>query len=178
MKTKISILILMISVFYSCIINNDSDFKITKSDLAGTWALANFEMESATVVVTNPAPTQTIIADVRGSNYNAFINFSENPDIANVTGDFTLEISYNQTNVDIYTLDAFIFNDIFGFTSSAWNYSDNVLSLMHGGLSLDLDIIDFTGDFMKIELDVNETVTINGITSNVFGKSIVTLEKQ
>ncbi len=49
---------------------------------------------------------------------------------------------------------------------------------MHSGLSLDLDIIDFTGDFMKIELDVNETVTINGITSNVFGKSIVTLEKQ
>ena len=37
---------------------------------------------------------------------------------------------------------------------------------------------EFIINNLKIELDVNETVTINGITSNVFGKSIVTLEKQ
>jgi hypothetical protein len=177
MKTKISIVILIISIFCACEGSIDSAFNITKSDLVGSWALTNFEMDEASLIITNPGPTQSIIADVIGSDYNAFVSFSENPDIANVTGDFTLNISYNQTNVDIYSIDAFIFNDIFGFSTSAWVLNNNVLSLIDGGTNINIDVIDFTGNVLKIEVDVNETVTINGISSNVSGKAIVTLEK-
>lgn len=177
MKLKLSLILIISIFFYSCEGTISSDFSITKSDLVGTWSLTNFEMENVNLLVTSVTPNETIVAYAQGKNYNASINLSENPDIASVSGDFTLEIKYNQTNVDIYTLDAYLFTDIFGASSSTWNYSNHVLSLSENGNLINIDVIDFTGTILKVEMDVNETVTINGITSNVTGSATITLEK-
>lgn len=177
MKLKLFLVFLIATVLNSCEINNDSAFIITKSDLVGTWSLTNFEMQNVNLEVTSTTPNQTILGNAQGENYNAFIHFSENPDVASVSGYFTLSIKYNQTNVDIYTLDAYLFNDIFGFSTSPWSYNNNVLSLMDNGAQINLNVTDFTGNLLKFEIDVNETVSINNITSNVSGKATITLEK-
>jgi hypothetical protein len=181
MKTKILIAAVFISFLYSCSINNTSDVVVPAPDLVGTWNLTSVTMDDAVLSVTSPVIT-TLTGSGFGKNLNASLTFTENPNQVVIDGDFVFQLTYKDANGQESTedllLDNLFFNDTFGFLSSSWSLENNTLTLSEGGEQLNIRVISFIDDVMKIETDVDKAITVDNVTSTVTGKALLTIEKQ
>lgn len=181
MKTKILIAAVFISFLYSCSINNTSDIDVPAPDLVGTWNLTSVTMDDAVLSVTSPVIT-TLTGNGFGKNLNASLTFTENPNQVVIDGDFVFQLTYKDANGQESTedllLDNLFFNDTFGFLSSSWSLENNTLTLSEGGEQLNIRVISFIDDVMKIETDVDKAITVDNVTSTVTGNAMLTIEKQ
>lgn len=180
MKSKILILALCITSLYSCKVSNTSLVAITSSDLVGTWTIQNITMDNAILNVTDPVNI-TLTGNGFGKNFNTNITFSENPNRVNMTGDFVFELTYTEPSgvekTEDLLFDNFFFNDNFGFTSSTWVLDENTLQLSESGENLTINVISYVNNVLTIETDVNKSITLDGVTSTVVGKAIISIQK-
>jgi len=180
MKTKILITTLFISILYSCSVNNTSDVVVPAQDLVGIWNLTSITMDDAVLSVTSPVIT-TLTGTGFGKNLNATMTFSENPNQVVVDGNFVFQLTYRtaggQESTQDLQLDNVFFNDTFGFLTSTWALNENILTLSEGGEQLNINVISYIGNVITIETNVNKSISLDGVTSTVTGKALLTIEK-
>ena len=181
MKSKIIIFFAILSVIYSCDVSNISNEEITRQDLIGNWTIESIIVDEATLSVTSPVNV-TLTSSGFGKNFTTVISFTENPDEVSIVGDFIFELTYKELGgvekTEELLFDTIFFSNNFGFTSSNWQLINNILRLNEGGEVLSIDVISFADNVLTIETDINRSISLNGVTSTVSGKSVIKLRKQ
>ncbi len=176
MKTKILLLITIVAFLTACESNDNSDINITNEDLVGEW-----NVTAQTLDITTTGNFQGIALTSKttgyGKDFDFTYTFSKNPNIVAVKGKYTsvtttsiLGQPDNTQEIEVHSVD--------GFDSGTWNLSGNTISITDSSnLTGIADVIEFTGNRIKLQLTINETESINGANVSVSGEMFLTLEK-
>ncbi|MFY9243175.1 MAG: hypothetical protein WAO74_09120 [Polaribacter sp.] len=180
MKIKMSILALFVLLISSCSVSDDSAIEITSNDLVGTWTARSATIDDVVLNVTAPITT-TLVGSGFGKNFNSSLTFSENPNQVAVAGQSDFELTYTDLlgteTTETLTFDNIFFNNNFGLTNGTWTLNNNTLTLNEGGEIIEIRILSFSNGLLTFETNVNQAITLNGVTSTVVGVANIQIRK-
>ncbi|MEX0996666.1 MAG: lipocalin family protein [Flavobacteriaceae bacterium] len=173
MKNLSILLFAILLVFASCSSDDDnSNDQIDLTvDITGSWELTSLEYEGeSTIEVENQ--TLTISFDGFGKDFDAQVNFTEDPNEVTSTGSYTLVLTTNFMGESI-TQEQFVdFSD--DSITGEWSIENgNQLVVVSNGETQTAEIISLNES--KMVLLTNESTTIDGV--NVIISSEMTLER-
>ena len=176
MKSKILLLLTLVTFLTACE-TNDNNIIISEADLIGTWNLTKQTVENGSFTVS--AQGQTINA-----NYSAVTKdidfrytFSQNPNQLNFDGKYTLVATVNVLGVS-NSEEQEVDTNQFPMTSANWSLDRNTLTFTDSqDIPAVLNVVAFSGNYLKLQGDFNETQSFNGDTVTVEGTIIIELSK-
>lgn len=172
MKNLSILLFTFLFVFASCSSDDDSNSQIDLTvDLTGSWELTSLEYEGeSTIEVENQ--TLTISFDGFGKDFDAQVNFTEDPNELTSTGSYTLVLTTNFMGESITQEELIDFSD--DIITGEWSLENgNQLVIVSNGETQTAEIISLNET--KMVLLSNESTSIDGV--NVDISSEITLER-
>ena len=178
MKTRILLLLTVITFLTACESNDNLDINITNADLIGTWNATAQTLEFATSA-TVQGVTITSNSSGYGKDFDFIYTFSENPNIVSTNGSYTSVTTITSSIPGQSDIDQEIeLNSIDGFDSGTWSLDNNTITISDpSGQSSAAEVVEFTGSKLKLKITLDESQNINGISADISGEIFLTLEK-
>jgi hypothetical protein len=178
MKTRILLLLTVITFLTACESNDNTNIDITSADLIGTWNATAQTLELATSAIIQGV-TITSNSSGYGKDFDFIYTFSENPNIVTTSGSFT-SVTNTTSNIPGQSdIDQEIeLNSIDGFDSGTWNLDNNTITISDSsGQTSVAEVVEFTGSKLKLKITIDESQNISGISADISGEMFLTLEK-
>ena len=176
MKTRL-LLVFTFLIFLVACETEQTFIDVSEADLVGTWNLTKQSVEDGSFTVS--AQGQTLTADYSAStkNIDFRFTFSKDPNKLNLDGTYTLTTTASflgQTETDEQNIDT----NLLPMQPVDWTVNGNSLYFTNSqDLPAILNITEFSGNYIKLEGDFNETETYNGDSVTIVGKIIIELTK-
>ena len=144
----------------ACQESEDLVIDLNESELIGTWNLTKLSQDGTIQVpgVTVPVPIAS-----EGSNFDALIEITDNPNDFSAKGSFI-----NTTIIDIPLGDSFEIEEEINlsefFASGLWNVENGIITVSQGSLDQTISILNYDGNSVELQFDIVVPVTYNGIT--------------
>ena len=178
MKTKILLLLALVTFITACETNDNANINISNADLIGTWNLKSQTLEDGSFSITTQGQTLTATYSALAKDIDFTYSFSENPNKVNLQGSYTFVTTASflgQNEVEEQEINT----DLSPITSANWSLSNgNIIKITENGeLPAILNVEEFSSNYMKLTGEINETVTENGETIIIKATIYIELEK-
>ena len=176
MKNKILILFLLVAFLTACE-TNDNNINISEADLIGTWNLTKQTVENGSFTIS--AQGQTVNANYSADTKDIDFRyiFSQNPNELSLDGKYTLVATVNVLGVS-NSEEQEVDTSQLPMNSANWSLSGNTLTFTDSqDIPAVLNVVAFSGNYLKLQGDFNETQSFNGDTVTVEGTIIIELSK-
>ena len=176
MKSKILLLLTVITFLTACESNENINISITSADLIGTWNVTSQTVES-TNTVTSQGTSATYQTSGYGKDYNLTYTFSEDPNILKTQGGYTFVVTTNLPGQPATTQETPI-TTVDGLDSGSWSLNDTTITVTdNNNQSSIIQVTSFTGNVLKLKISVDQEQDLFGTNIKIVGESFVTLEK-
>lgn len=178
MKTKILLLLAIVTFITACESNDNDNVNITSADLIGTWNLKSQTIEDGSISMTNNGQNLSINYSAISKNIDFTFSFSENPNKLNLQGSYTFVTTaslFGQTEVEEQEINT----DLSPISSVDWSLTGgNTITITENGeLPAILNIEEFSANYMKLKGEIDETITESGETVKTKATIFIELEK-
>lgn len=177
MKTKILLLLTIVTFLTSCESNDDANINITSADLIGTWNLKQQSIENGSMTITSQGQTLTATYSALAKDIDLTYTFSENPNKLNLNGSYNLVATANflgQSETEEEKIDT----NLFPIEAIDWSLKGNTLTLIEDNdFPTVLNVVEFTDSYIKLVGELDETETDGGDSYNIKATLTVILEK-
>jgi hypothetical protein len=176
MKTKILLLLAVVTFFSSCENDNNVNIAITEADLIGTWSLIE-QTINGSIAYTDNGQTTTVNYDAFAKDIDMTLTFGENPKKVNAEGSYTLVTTINalgqsQTSEEL----AEAITDPAEYPTWALNGNNITLSNDYT-LPQNLIVESYIGNILTLRADIDETETDNGQSVTIKTTAYFVLKK-
>ena len=165
-------------LFISCSTNDEEsivDINAEKKNLIGTWLLAEITQDGIVSTDVQGATVNGTITSF-GKDIDAQIIFSENPDNYIASGGYTDVITVNVLGRTIDEQQHISVADRLG--QGSWTLDQGILTLTQNSGARAVSIIESTATRLKLEIEIKELATLQGITGTITSTLSMTLNKQ
>ncbi|MEE9408564.1 MAG: hypothetical protein V3V28_10880 [Polaribacter sp.] len=177
MKTKILLILTLVTFLSSCETNNNAALNITSADLIGTWNLKSQIIEDGSLAITTQGQTLTANYSAEAKNIDFRFIFSDNPTKLNLNGKYTFVTTASflgQNQVEEQEIDT----DLVPITSIDWALNGNAITITeNGNLPTVLNVEEFSTNYLKLKGEVDQTETDNGESVHLKATIYIELEK-
>ena len=170
------IFILTIVFITSCSTEDELDkitVEVTASDVAGTWKVNEFYLQNGKISTTIQGIPTTANLELDGKDFNTTITFVQNPNTVTSNGSFTVV-----TKVSYFT---FSYSEEYEENiniNGQWSIADNVLSISESGITQNFEIVEFTGNTIKVKQQFDEDFNnIDGYSGQATGTLYIGFNK-
>lgn len=178
MKSKVLLLLTLVTFLTACETNDNSNITITKADLVGTWNLKSQIVEdgsfNATIQGQNISATYSALA----TDINFTYTFSEDPNKVELQGKYKFTATTNffgQTETEVQEINT----DLIAIPSASWSLNGESITINEDNNSLPtiLNVVEFSSNYIKLKGELNQTETDNGESVTIKGTLYIELEK-
>ena len=176
MKTKILLLLTVITFLTACESNENENINVTTDDIVGVWNATGFTLDSD-ASITHKGITINYNINSFGKDFDFVYTFSENPNEVSAIGSYTSVTTTTITGqpVDVQELSISSLN---GLDSGTWSLiNSNTITFTDSGVINTAEIVEFTGTKIVLKGSIDETQNLNGDSVNISGEIFLTLEK-
>ena len=177
MKTKILLLITIVSFLIACESNDNSNLNITSADVIGTWNLSEQTIEDGSINITSQGVDISATFSGFAKDINFTYSFSETPNKLSLQGKytFTTNVSFlGQNEIEEQEIDT----DLFPIPAISWSLNGNSIIISENGeLPTVMNVEEFSANYLKLKGEINETITENGESITTAATITIVLEK-
>ncbi|MEO9571601.1 MAG: lipocalin family protein [Polaribacter sp.] len=177
MKTKILLLLAVVTFLTACETNDNANIDITSADLIGTWNLTQQSIDDGSMTITSEGQTQTVTYSALAKDLDITYTFSVNPNELNLNGSYTLVATANFLGQS-ETEEQEINTSLFPIKPVAWSLNGNALTFTEeNDFPAVLNVVEFSENYLKLVGEINETETDGGESYNIKATITFVLEK-
>jgi hypothetical protein len=169
--------VFVISVFLSaCSADSDSDRIVvdTNADkLEGTWVMNETTQEGTFTTDVQGVPFKVNFTSY-GENIAAQVVFTNTPNSIVSSGGFDNVVTIS--GLAITETIPVQLNDF--LTNGTWTVDGGVITISQNNQQVEAFVIELTDTLLKIEVDIIETLTLQGVTGDVESTASITFAKQ
>jgi hypothetical protein len=173
---KVAVLFIFSLFLSACSDDSDSErivVNTTADKLEGTWAMNETTQEGTFETNVQGLPLKVNFTSY-GENITAQVVFTGTPNSLASSGGFdnVVTVSGLAINETIPVL----LNDF--LVNGTWTVNGGIITISQNNQQVEAYVIELTDTLLKIEVDIIETLTIQGITGDVESTSSITFTKQ
>ena len=173
---KVAVLFVFSLILSACSLDSDSDrivINTTADKLVGTWVMNETTQEGTFETMVQGLPVKVNFTSY-GENMTAQVVFTETPNSIVSSGGFDSVVTV--PNFSITETIPVLLNDF--LVDGTWTVDGGVITISQNNQQVEAYVIELTDTLLKIEVDIIETLTIQGITGDVESTSSITFLKQ
>lgn len=173
---KVAVLFIFSLFLSACSLDSDSDrivVNTTADKLVGTWEMNETTQEGTFETLVQGLPVKVNFTSY-GENITAQVVFTDTPNSIVSSGGFDSVVTIS--NLSITETVPVLLNDF--LVDGTWTVNGGVITISQNNQQVEAYVIELTDTLLKIEVDIIETLTIQGITGDVESTSSITFLKQ
>ena len=173
---KVAVLFIFSLFLLACTLDSDSDrivVNTTADKLVGSWEMNETSQEGTFTTVVNSIPFKVNFTSY-GENITAQVVFTDTPNSVVSSGGFDSVVTI--TGLSLTETIPVLLNDF--LVGGTWTVDGGVITISQNNQQVEAYVIELTDTLLKIEVDIIETLTIQGVTGDVESTSSITFTKQ
>ncbi|KGL64022.1 hypothetical protein [Polaribacter sp. Hel1_85] len=177
MKTKILLLLTVVTFLTACETNDNANISITSADLIGTWNLTQQSIDNGSMILTTQEATLNATYSAYAEDIDFTYSFTENPNKLNLAGSYNLVATANflgQNNTEKEEVDT----SLYPIDAVEWSLNGNTLTIIENeDFPTILNVEEFSEGYLKLKGEIDETESIDGESVQIKATITIILEK-
>ena len=177
MKTKILLLLTVITFLTACESNENENIDIKNADLIGTWNLTQQSIDDGSMILTSQGNTLNATYSAYAKDIDFTYTFTENPNKLNLAGSYNLVASANflgQNNTEEEEVDT----NLYPIDAVEWSLNNNILTIIENeDFRTILNVEEFSEGYLKLKGVIDETESMDGESVKIKATITIVLEK-
>lgn len=177
MKIKVLLLLAVVTFLTSCEDNDNTNVNITSENLIGTWNLASQKIEDGSFSTTFQGQNVSFNYAAIAKDIDFTYTFSEKPNKLNLNGSYNLVATISAFGIEEIREEK-VDTNLYPTAAASWSLEGNTITFTEeNDLPAVLNVEEFTGNYLKLKGEINETATENGEAVTIKATIIIELEK-